>query len=71
MLLSRGRGHWWFAVLLGLALTGCGTRMTKAPVEDRTPTATQAAAAAPEAKLPPGAENAGKPGYYTVKRGER
>ncbi len=35
MLLSRGRGHWWFAVLLGLALTGCGTRMTKAPVEDR------------------------------------
>lgn len=72
MLLSRGRGHWWFAVLLGLALTGCGTRMTKAPVEDR-----GTAAAVPvqpgevvPAKPMPGAENAGKPGYYTVKPGD-
>ena len=29
-----------------------------------------AATATPEAKLPPGAENAGKPGYYTVKPGD-
>ena len=72
MLLSRGRGHWWLAVLLGLALTGCGTRMTKAPVEDR-----GTAAAVPvqpgevvPAKPMPGAENAGKPGYYTVKPGD-
>ena len=32
---------------------------------------TQAASPAPEpVRLPPGAENAGKPGYYTVKRGD-
>ena len=54
---------------LAMALAACSSKpTTKAPVEDRTATATQAAA--PEAKLPPGAENAGKPGYYTVKRGD-
>ncbi len=61
----------FLAICLALAMTlaACSSKpTTKAPVEDRTPTATQPAA--PEAKLPPGAENAGKPGYYTVKRGD-
>ena len=63
----------FLAICLALAMTlaACSSKpTTKAPVEDRTPTATQPAAAAPDAKLPPGAENAGKPGYYTVKRGD-
>jgi lipoprotein NlpD len=61
----------FLAICLALAMTlaACSSKpTTKAPVEDRTPTATQPAA--PDAKLPPGAENAGKPGYYTVKRGD-
>lgn len=62
----------------GLALTGCGTRLNKAPVEDR---GTSSSAPAPSAaaqpgvvvapvKPLPGVENAGKPGYYTVKPGD-
>lgn len=58
-------------------LSACGTSLHRAPVEDRnagtrTPAAAQppAAAASAEVKLPPGAENAGKPGYYTVKPGD-
>jgi lipoprotein NlpD len=65
-----------------LLLSGCGTSLHRAPVEDRNaqqakPVATAssaatpgAAAATPEVKPPPGAENAGKPGYYTVKPGD-
>ncbi len=64
-----------------LLLSACGTSLQRAPVEDRNPQqprsgaaavpATAASAAsAPEVKLPPGAENAGKPGYYTVKPGD-
>ena len=54
---------------LAMTLAACSSKpTTKAPVEDRTAIATQPVA--PEAKLPPGAENAGKPGYYTVKRGD-
>jgi lipoprotein NlpD len=34
------------------------------------PNAAPAASAAEPVRLPPGAENAGKPGYYTVKRGD-
>ncbi|MFA7558235.1 MAG: peptidoglycan DD-metalloendopeptidase family protein [Hydrogenophaga sp.] len=67
-----GLAAWQRAGLLvltvGLVLTaGCSTRRVAqpAPVEDR------AGAAAPEAgKALPGAENAGKPGYYTVKPGD-
>lgn len=65
------------------ALTACGssTPLNKAPVEDRsngiarpvssiaTPVPTVDTAAV-NAALLPGAENAGKPGYYTVKPGE-
>jgi lipoprotein NlpD len=65
------------SVLL-LALVGCTVTPHRAPVEERTvgkppaPT-TSAPAATPVAEPPkplPGAENAGKPGYYTVKPGD-
>ena len=55
---------------LAMALGACSSKpQTKAPVEDRSATATQPAGAA-DAKPLPGAENAGKPGYYTVRRGD-
>ena len=67
-------------VLTSLLLTACGTSLHRAPVEDRNPQAARvtppaapasaASAAAAEVKPPPGAENAGKPGYYTVKPGD-
>jgi lipoprotein NlpD len=63
-----------------LLLSACGTSLNRAPVEDRMPasrpgasasaTPSAVASAAPEVKPPPGAENAGKPGYYTVKAGD-
>ena len=68
--------------LCAVLLTACGSRpLTKAPVDDRsggrtTSTAprspvTAAPAAAPEpVKALRGLENAGKPGYHTVQRGE-
>ena len=73
----------WAALLVGamaVALTGCGSNVVnRAPVEDRgtttAPTTSRPAAAAmdpstPQVKQPPGFENAGKPGYYTVKPGD-
>lgn len=73
-----GRG---LAVLLIAALAGCASSGRKAPVEDRSvaarPAGTAAGAAAASAPAPeaapkplPGIENAGKPGYYTVKPGD-
>ncbi|MFT7723764.1 MAG: peptidoglycan DD-metalloendopeptidase family protein [Roseateles sp.] len=58
-----------------LLLSACGTSLNRAPVEDRNPQPRAAAPAASaaeahEVKPPPGAENAGKPGYYTVKLGD-
>ncbi len=52
------------ALVTALALSGCANKGRLAPVEDlsggsRTPT-----------RVLPGAENAGKPGYYTVKPGD-
>ena len=72
MFVLRGRGLWVSLALAGLVLAGCGTRMTRAPVEDRgTAAQTQPGeVVAPAVKLLPGAENAGKPGYYTVKPGD-
>jgi len=64
------------------AIAGCGTTHNRAPVEDRNagaraPAATMAVAPAVAASAPvdatkplPGAENAGKVGYYTVKPGD-
>ncbi len=73
MNVSRGLGVWGAAVLAGLVLAGCGTRLNKAPVEDRGTSASAAQPNSPsvvDASLLPGAENAGKPGYYTVKPGD-
>lgn len=59
-----------------MALSGCSTRsLTRAPVEDRTDgkTSPQSPAGVIDSQpLPslPGASNAGKPGYYTVKPGD-
>ncbi|HEY1398206.1 peptidoglycan DD-metalloendopeptidase family protein [Roseateles sp.] len=67
----------WVSVAV-LALSGCQNTPHRAPVEDRTVgkgTPAQAipgtaVTPAPESKPLPGAENAGKPGYYTVKPGD-
>jgi lipoprotein NlpD len=65
------RGAWRGTALMGLVFAvvlsaGCSTRSVRvsAPVEDRM----GATAAAP--KLMPGAENAGKPGYFMVRPGD-
>ena len=68
---------------LGLVavLAGCGTSLNRAPVEERPvagvkplpPSAvasSPAGATVPDVKPLPGVENAGKPGYYTVKPGD-
>jgi lipoprotein NlpD len=73
----------WASPWLIVVLAGCASSTHRAPVEDRaagarvvggsvTPPATPTApvADALTAKLPPGAENAGKPGYYAVKPGD-
>ena len=73
MLVSRGLVAWGMVALAGLGLVGCGTPVNKAPVVDRGTFANGGATpppAAPEVKPLPGAENAGKPGYYTVKPGD-
>ena len=63
-------------IVLVALLAGCATRVAnRAPVEDRgTGTAAPAPAAveavAPAPRQPAGLENAGKPGYYTVKPGD-
>ena len=65
------------ACALGIFLVGCGsTAITRAPVEDRGHQVKKqsvlpaAPSGQPDAQLP-GFENAGKPGYYTVKPGDR
>lgn len=73
-----GRGKAWGAVLMAaVLLVGCASKSTqRAPVEDRGSSAGASSvnaapvAVAPAAKQPPGFENAGKPGYYTVKPGD-
>lgn len=69
------------SIVLSTALVGCSTSRTRAPVEDRVignraavpaaqPASAPAATTAEAPKLLPGAENAGKPGFYTVKQGD-
>lgn len=79
MLVSRSLVAGWAVALSSVALVGCGSRPNKAPVEDRGTSSTAMATSgvaqpgvvvAPPAKPMPGAENAGKPGYYTVKPGD-
>jgi lipoprotein NlpD len=71
----RDRAGVFLSLLLaGSLLAGCAApRRTPAPVEDRgtvrpATVAPGAAAPAPAAALP-GAENAGRPGYHTVRPG--
>lgn len=51
-------------------MAGCATQHHRAPVEDRGGRANVSNTSAPAPKPPPGSENAGKPGYYTVKPGD-
>ncbi|MDR3368759.1 peptidoglycan DD-metalloendopeptidase family protein [Rhodoferax sp.] len=58
-----------------LVLAGCGSSaLNRAPVEDRPVRSTSLGMSAPTVTAPlnqpPGFENAGKPGYYTVKPGD-
>ncbi|BEU97409.1 peptidoglycan DD-metalloendopeptidase family protein [Acidovorax sp. DW039] len=78
MFVSRGLVVGFSVAVAGLLLSGCGTRLNKAPVEDRGTFTQSTPASSPQpgvvvaapVKPLPGAENAGKPGYYTVKPGD-
>lgn len=71
------RANWRGAVWIGLAVAvalsaGCSTRRvaSPAPVEERLGAARGVDAQTSAVASLPGAENAGKPGYYTVKPGD-
>lgn len=73
MNVSRGLAVLGSMTLVSLLLAGCGTPLNRAPVENRGTSASQSAASGvvvSDGKVLPGAENAGKPGYYTVKPGD-
>ncbi len=62
----RSVGHWMLLALLSACvLAGCANKNRPAPVEDRSPNATKA-----PVKMIAGADNSGKPGYYSVKSGD-
>ncbi len=62
----RRAGYWLLLALLSaMALSGCANKNRPAPVEDRSPNAARA-----PAKMVASADNAGKPGYYSVKSGD-
>ena len=62
----RRVGHWvLLALLSALVLAGCANKNRPAPVEDRSPNAARA-----PAKMVASSDNAGKPGYYSVKSGD-
>ena len=66
------RAGLWVVPLAAVLLSACGTSLNTAPVEDRRMPASRPVlegSTAP-ARQAPGFENAGKPGYYTVKPGE-
>lgn len=71
----RGLGFWSSVAVATAVLSGCASSGHKAPVEDRGPSSRASSGAVPgqvveAAPALPGAENAGKPGYYTVKPGD-
>jgi lipoprotein NlpD len=70
MLVSRSLGAWGSTLLAAVVLAGCASQENRAPVEDRGVRSTSSAAGSSEMKPLPGAENAGKPGYYTIKPGD-
>jgi lipoprotein NlpD len=60
----------WSLAAGALTVSGCASRsLNRAPVEDRNAPVAAAVEVAPP-KLMPGAENAGRPGFYTVKPGD-
>ena len=71
MLFSRSLGVWSACITAGAVLVGCA-QVNKAPVEDRSMTSSVPSPSKPaiDPATLPGAENAGKPGYYTVKPGD-
>ena len=71
MLQARDQGWVWAAVVAAGLLAGCASRSrAPAPVEDRSTGAHSLPSAADAGKGVPGADNAGKPGYYTVRAGD-
>ncbi len=59
-------GMWGLAALVAaLALSGCSNKGSLAPMDDHS-----IGGARSTTRVLPGAENAGKPGYYTVKPGD-
>jgi lipoprotein NlpD len=68
------RGSFWLVLAAaGVLLSGCGSKpLNRAPVEDRGSAANRVGMDGRTAavKQPPGFENAGKAGYYTVKPGD-
>lgn len=77
MLDSRSLLTWGTSLVAAAVLVGCGsTSLNKAPVEDKGSSAGRPVASSSDGSSRvdpstlPGAENAGKPGYYTVKPGE-
>ena len=71
---ARLRGLGWLGVVAAaLVLLGCSSPRQKAPVEDRRSPSKSTASqsvdpkSGAQAALPAGSENAGKPGYYTVR----
>lgn len=70
---EKNRSLWAAVALAGFVLSGCSSvSLNRAPVEDRGNVSKPAVVVtdttpAPVVKPPPGSENAGKPGYYTVK----
>ena len=74
--LSTRQGSVLTIMVAGLLLGGCSSRVLhRAPVEDRSvgagaPLPVVIEPGTPELKQPPGFENAGKPGYYTVRPGD-
>jgi lipoprotein NlpD len=70
---NGGRTRTGFVLLvLAIVLAGCASRTrAPAPVEDRSSGVRATAAVAGDpGRVMPGAENAGKPGYYTVRQGD-
>jgi len=62
----RLAGYWLLLALLSaMVLSGCANKNRPAPVEDRSPNAARA-----PAKMVASGDNAGKPGYYSVKSGD-
>ena len=68
MFLSRGLGTLAAVLVSCGVLLGCA-QVNKAPVEDRSESRGRSGATVDPSTLP-GAENAGKPGYYTVQPGD-